>query len=105
MSSAGSAMLMAQRMARQRVVDAFERAGALSPTTARSLGELDRMDDDVLRALVDEGTVREGAPGTFYLFARELPRAPASPGRIVSTIVFWLVILLLPVAVLQVLNR
>jgi hypothetical protein len=54
---------------------------------------------------VAEGLVREGAPGTFYLYARELPRAPLTAGRIVRTIVCWLAILLLPIVVLELLNR
>jgi hypothetical protein len=97
------ALLAAQHAARQRIVETFERGGATSPTAARPLGTLGELDDAALRSCVDDGTIREGAPGTFYLYVR--PPTPR-PGwsRVAKTIVFWIVLLLIPIAVLQFLN-
>ena len=98
------AMLAARQAARRRVVDAFVRAGATSPATAMPLDRLGELDGNALLACIDDGTVREGAPGTFYLYARARASS-ARRVRIVRVLVFWLIILLLPVVVLQILNR
>ena len=67
MSSAVVARLGAQQAARARVVNTFERAGATSPETARPLGQLGEIDEVMLRTCVEQGLVREGAAGTFYV--------------------------------------
>jgi hypothetical protein len=97
------ALLAAQHAARQRIVEAFERTEATSPTTARPLGTLGELDDAALRACIDDGTIREGAPGTFYLYVRP-PTPRLGWGRLAKTIAFWIVLLLIPIAVLQLLN-
>ena len=104
MNAAIIALLAAQQAARQRVVEAFERAGARSPATAQPLGSLGELDESTLRACIDDGTVREGAPGTFYLYVR--PSAPRRDwGRLAKTIAFWIVALLIPIAFLQFASR
>jgi hypothetical protein len=104
MDGSASGMVAAHRAARQRIVELFERAGATSPVAARPLGSLGEPDDAALRACLDDGTVREGAPGTFYLYVR-----PTAPGRdrarVARTIIFWILVLLLPIALIQLLSR
>ena len=106
MNAAIIALLAAQQAARQRIVESFERAGATSPATARPLGSLGELDDGALRACLEDGTVREGAPGTFDLWRRPVPASQArwTRGRMVKAIVFWIIVLLLPIAFLQFVN-
>lgn len=77
--------------------------GATSPATARPTAMLP---DDVrlsLERYVDAGLVREGAPGTFYLFAPELP--PWTRSRALKAIVFWLLVLIIPIVILELSSR
>jgi ATP-dependent Clp protease ATP-binding subunit ClpA len=88
----------------ERILARLRSAEATSPASARSLEDLRCKADDTWRSLVDEGRIREGAPGTFYLYerattgARPLVRTPA---RFIKTFVFWLIILLLPIILIQ----
>lgn len=107
MNPALLALIAAQQAGRQRIVDAFERAGATSPATARPLGSLGELDEGALRACVEEGTIREGAPGTFYLWRTpvEERRPYLGPGRIVKLLSFWLIVVLIPIVFLYFNNR
>ena len=104
-------MYSAQQAARQRVAETFERGRATSPATARPLGQLGRMDEQVLAACVAEGSVREGAPGTFYLYARPqvhvpaLSRAPFSWGRFARVLSFWIIVIMIPIVFVFFSNR
>lgn len=76
--------------------------GATSPATARPTAKLP---DDVrlgLQRYVDAGLVREGAPGTFYLFEPEAP--PRTAGRVLKAVLFWFLVIIIPVAILQLSN-
>jgi hypothetical protein len=48
------------------------------------------------------GVIRESAPGTYYLF--EAKRPPLTLGRIMTVVLFWLLVVLVPVAILQLSN-
>jgi hypothetical protein len=48
------------------------------------------------RNLLHRGVIREGAPGTFYLY--EHKRAPRFWMR---QVLFWVIIVILPVAIIQ----
>jgi hypothetical protein len=55
--------------ARERtVLDGFRAARAEGPAHAVPLAALPPLDSTVFAQLLERGAVREGAPGTFYLF-------------------------------------
>ena len=86
----------------RRVVNAMREVGAISPTTARPLGLLP---DDVrmdLERYVQSGLVREGAPGTFYLFVPVTP--PWTAARVAKVVLFWFLVIIIPIAFLQLSN-
>ena len=86
----------------RQVIDAMREVGAVSPATARPVGLLPdevRMD---LERLLQSGLIREGAPGSFYLFAPATP--PRTAARIVKAVLFWLLVIILPVVILQLSN-
>jgi hypothetical protein len=112
-------MLPVQMSDAQRAfVQAAEALGATAPASARSLTDLPRLSARELDALVDLGLVREAADWTYYVFrsrATSGPLAPAvvppsrearwSRGRLVRLFVFWLLVILIPVLLLQVTSR
>ncbi|HWP69997.1 MAG TPA: hypothetical protein VNM36_02810 [Gemmatimonadaceae bacterium] len=55
-----------------------------------------------LERYVIVGVVREGAPGTFYLY--EVTAAPWTPGRVMGAVLFWLLVIIVPVVILQLSN-
>ena len=99
MDESASEIIATQRAARARIIETFERAGATSPATARRLGQLARMDDGVLRGCVEHGMIREAAPGTFYLsrLPASLPPGVGGPSRLVKTLSFWIVAVIVPI--------
>lgn len=75
---------------------AFKALGAAGPGSARLRKELppaSRAFDHLLRW----GVVREGAPGTFYLY-----QPPPAPNRWAIKALFWLVLIIVPVLLIQV---
>jgi hypothetical protein len=91
-------------LAHHRVRKAMRAAGAVSPASAVPR---DRLPDDVrpeLEWFVLHGIVREGAPDTFYLFE---PRPPSPLGGVplLRALLFWLVVLLIPVVIIQLTAR
>lgn len=74
-------------------------AGAVSPATARAVAEFPLVDDKVFDALVRRGVIREAAPGTFYVFRPEA--RPHDWRRVVPMLLFWLIMLLIPVLLIQ----
>jgi hypothetical protein len=86
----------------RRVIDAMREVGAISPATARPLTLLP---DDVrpeLERHLQSGLIREGAPGTFYLFAPASP--PRTKARIVKAVLFWFLVIIIPVVILELSN-
>src|SRR5512138_2103287 len=55
------------RRREREVVDDFRRAGATSPTTARSLAEVGISDSWPVRRLQKRAVIREPQPGVMYL--------------------------------------
>jgi hypothetical protein len=95
-------------------VEAAEAVGATAPAGARSLAELPRLSTRELDDLVESGLVREAADWRYYVFrsrhrvAAGPPAVPPPPavvpwggGRYVRTLIFWLLVLLIPVIFLQ----
>jgi hypothetical protein len=108
--------------AQQAFVDAAEALGATAPAGARALAELPRLSARELDELVERGLVREAADWRYYVFrprgapadAPVLAPPPAAPpaawpparwaprGRHwATTLLFWLLVLLIPVLFLQ----
>jgi len=79
--------------------DAFRALGAVTPATARPGKDLP-LDTTAFKNLLHRGVIREGAPGTFYLYEPQ-----RTPGLWIRQVVFWIVIVILPVAVIQFCSR
>jgi hypothetical protein len=74
---------------------AFRALGAVSPATARPGKELP-VETAYFKNLLRRGAIREGAPGTFYLYEPE----PVSR-RWGRQVLFWILIVVVPVAIIQ----
>jgi hypothetical protein len=93
------AVLVAGARIRDRPVEAaFRAAGATSPGRARPRGALPPLPPEAFDRLVAQGRVREGAPGTFYLY--DVPVAKLTPTRklllwllAVYVLILWAVLL------------
>lgn len=89
---------------RLRVAEAMRAIGAISPATARKASQLPEHVREHLDYYVGLGVVREGAPGTFYLFVA--PSPPALSGRrLVLAVVFWLLVVSVPLLILWLSNQ
>lgn len=73
----------------------FRALGAVSPATARPVKDL-RLDASSFDRLLRRGAIREGAPGTFYLY-----EGPPAPRRWVRQVIFFLLVIIVPVAFIQ----
>ena len=98
--------------AQREFVAAAESKGATSPASARGSGELPRISARELTDLLDTGIVREAAPGSFYVYARARPApglepTPASPRskRLVLALIFWLIVIAVPILFLRLSSR
>ena len=97
-------MLMLREVERRRVVDAMRGVGAISPASARKASQLPELVRENLDYYVTLGVVREGAPGTFYLF--EAPPPPAwSRRRVGLAVLYWLIVVIVPVLILWLSNQ
>ena len=74
---------------------AFRALGAVTPVSARPGKDLPR-DTAAFDGLLRRGVIREGAPGTFYLY--ELQPVPIQLAR---RLLFWAVLILTPIAIIQ----
>ena len=92
-------LLLSQEAEEQRFITALRSAGAISPATAQPVATLHvNINDPVWLQLLMQGRIREGTPGHFYLF--ELPRARRRE-RVIKMLVFWALILLIPVVLIM----
>lgn len=85
-------------------IEEMRQIGAVSPATARPTRALPPAVVGRLDELVERGIVREGAPGTYYLF-QATTRRGFSWRRFVLTILLWLLLILLPVAFVELSRR
>ena len=87
---------MVQHRREQQLRAVFRALGAVTPANARPAKEFPAVDAESFDNLLRAGVIREGAPGTFYLYE------PA-PGRLrwVRQVLFFAVIILLPVGIIQ----
>ena len=99
-------------------VEAAEALGATEPADARPLTELPRLSSRELDDLVDLGVVREASDWRYYVFRPRRgdavgvvqPTAPPRPvrwgrRRYLVAFLFWLVVVLVPVLLLQLTAR
>jgi hypothetical protein len=96
MSASIIPILLAASAAAEReraVLDPFDAAGADAPARAVPLAALPPLDPDVLAALIERGTVREGAPGTFYRFVSARSDQASPVAQWLPLIVFGLILL------------
>jgi hypothetical protein len=92
----------------ERILAKLRAADAVSPASARSLDDLRCKADASWQSLVDEGRIREGAPGTFYLYERAAPASVAGiapRARLAKTLVFWVIIMLIPIVLIELMSR
>jgi hypothetical protein len=74
---------------------AFRAFGAVTPATARPGKDLP-LETVSFKNLLHRGVIREGAPGTFYLYEHQ-----RASGFWIRQVLFWIVIVILPVAIIQ----
>lgn len=105
--------------AQRAFVEAAEALGATAPATARALMELPRLSSAEFDALVESGLVREASDWRYYVFrSRRAPtshaaeraatgyrRGPWTASRYWRTFLFWLLLILIPVLLLQLTAR
>ena len=89
-----------RRALEQQILDPLRAAGALAPASAHPLSGLSAEQRAVLDELVEHGRVREAQPGAYYIFQRAR-RGRAHRALILKTVLFWLLVLLLPIALVQ----
>lgn len=96
---------MNDRVLENEIVQSLLRQRARSPGTAVSVRDFRSAPG--FQELVDAGIVREAEPGTFYVYQRSLERRPSprkqplTPRKLLTTIVFWLLMILIPFAMIQ----
>ena len=91
-------------------MDAMRRLGATSSATACPDRDLPRLSRERFRTLLDHGVLREAASGTYYLYEHAVappmafPAARRAPGgrRLVTLLIFWLAVILVPVIFMQI---
>ena len=81
---------------------AMREVGATRPEMARPAGDLPDAVRSELGRFVDAGFIREGPAGTFYL--HEGRAAAVLRSQVLKAVVFWLLVILVPVAILQLSN-
>ncbi len=103
-------------VAQRAFVDAAEQRGATAAAGAVALTDLPRLSARELDALVEAGLVREAADWRYYVYrarghagiSAPVPDARSSlrptvtgSARFVRSLVFWLVLLLIPILYIQ----
>lgn len=76
--------------------------GATAPELARPASDLPADVRSELGRYVDAGFIREGPAGTFYL--HEGRASTTLRNQILKTVIFWFVVILIPVVILQLSN-
>jgi hypothetical protein len=97
--------------AQQELLLAAESLGATAPAGARPLAGLPRLSARELDDLIERGLLREAAPRTYYVFRSraatlevampaslqtQAAATPRSGASIATSLIFWLIIVLLP---------
>lgn len=99
--------------AQRGFIEGAEALGATSPANARPLPDLPVLPRGELDDLIELGIVREAAEGRYYVYRSRrsmltmlsLPDAPTTLVRVVKTLLFWLIMVLIPIVLLQLTGR
>lgn len=91
------------------VVTAMQAIGATSARRACRTSDLPLEVRGRLTELVDRGIIREGAPGSYYLYVSASgisnpnpnQRQPLRWRRLILTLILWLILILIPVLFIQ----
>lgn len=93
---------MLGQMVRQRGENelraAFRGLGAVTAANARPGKEFPLVDSAIFDELLRRGVIREGAPGTYYLYE---PVPGRGARRLAQQLLFWLAVLAIPVGIMQ----
>ena len=92
---------MVQQHAENKLRAVFRGLGAVTPANARPGKEFPLVDSATFDAMLRRGEIREGAPGTFYLYEPSSPRARP----ILNRLLFWIALIAIPVGVIQFCGR
>jgi len=84
-----------QLRAERELRTAFRALNAVTPASARPGKDLP-LDTASFDDLLRRGVIREGAPGTFYLYEPQ-----PVPIFLARRLIFWAVLILTPVAIIQ----
>jgi len=76
--------------------------GAIDPSSARLASELPEAVQQELGRFVDSKIIREGPAGTYYL--DEATTSAVFRVQILKAVVFWFLVIIIPVAILQLSN-
>lgn len=87
---------LTQQRAESELCAAFRALGAVSPTSARPGKEFPVVDATTFDNLLRRGVIREGAPGTYYLY-----EAPPNPQSLLLRVLFWIAVIALPMGIIQ----
>jgi hypothetical protein len=86
----------------QSVRRAMRDLGAIDPGSARMASELPEAVQRELGQFVDSKIIREGPAGTYYL--HEASASAVFRVQILKAAVFWFLVIIIPVAILQLSN-
>ena len=86
----------------RRLRRAMRNAGALDPERALPASAFNSILDSDIHPYVEAGMLREGREQTFYL--HEGTAASVIRNQTVKALVFWLLVIIIPVALLLLLN-
>ena len=82
----------------EEVRNVFRESGAVSAASARPGKDLPPFDAATFDRLLDRGILREGAPGSFCRYENRRPRSARGLSR---TLLFWILLVLIPVALMK----
>lgn len=92
---------MIHQRAENELRAAFRGLGAVTPANARPGKEFPMVDSRTFDRLLRRGEIREGAPGTFYLYEPSSPKAH----QLLARLMFWIVLVAIPVGLIQFCGR
>ena len=99
--------------AQRAFLERAEALGATGPANARPLPDLPVVPRAELDELIERGLVREAADWRYYVYRSRRSvtpmlspsKSPITPGRLWKTLLFWLIMVLIPIVLLQLTGR
>jgi hypothetical protein len=90
-----------RRRAENDLCTALRVMGAVSPATSRPGKDL-VVDKSAFENLLRRGIIREGSPGTYYLYESETRTYYRT---VVVNLFFWIGVILLPIGIIEMCSR